>query len=156
MKRHLLHSLIAIVLIISASCSSDIFGPDTEPLGDLRLNGIFSFYESKEGWSSYDGYWYESYTFDGTNKASFYAKYWYWSNYSWHYSGDYPGDYYLFDYEIEVNDTHTAFRQKLWNNKYSTWSEWMPYEFSADGRELKICKFPSEFPDSYEYYTKDR
>ena len=51
MKRHLLHSLIAIVLIISASCSSDIFGPDTEPLGDPRLNGMFSFYESKEGWS---------------------------------------------------------------------------------------------------------
>ena len=154
MKKYLLPCLLAIVFILS-SCSPDAFGPKPQPISDSRFNGSFSYYESKEGWTSNDGYRYESYTFDGTSKASYYSKYWYWSDYSgWHISGDFKGDYYLWDYEIEVNDTHTAFRQRLWNNRYSSWSEWMPYEFSADGSELKICQFPSEFPDSYEYYTK--
>lgn len=126
----------------------------TEPIGDPRFNGDYSYYETKEGFYSNDGYDYESYSFDGTNLATYYTEYWYWNGSDWAMSGDYKGDHYIFRYEIEVNPTHTAFRQRLWNNRYSDWSDWMPYEFSDDGRVLRIWRFPSIFPDVYNEYTR--
>ena len=136
-KKLFRHLIITAIALLLTGCSLTI-KPRPVSLSDPRFNGMFSYYESREGWSSSDGYWYESYTFDGTNKAINYTEYWYWSGYSWHYSGDYKGDYYLFEYEIEINSTKTALRHRLWDNEFSTWSEWKPYQFLDNGDTLVI------------------
>ena len=141
------------LLVLFVSCDPEQIAT---PLDDSRFNGNYHHYEH---WEDEHGieestrsiFWH----FDGTNKARYYTKYWYWSDYSgWVHSGNYKGDPYMWDYEIEVNADHTAFRQRLWNNKYSEWSEWMPYEFSVDGSVLRICRFPSVSPDQYKEYSR--
>ena len=146
-----------ILLFLFVSCSQEPSYP-TEPkpqkLSDPRFNGFFSYYESLEGWYESDGYWYESYTFDGTNKLSNYVKYWYWNGSSCSISGEFKGDHYDFDMEIEVNESKTMFRTRLWDNEYSTWSDWEKYEFLDNGTVLRIYPFPDDFPNYYRDFVR--
>lgn len=153
MKKILL--CITVILICLCSCTLDIIGPTPVRLSDSRFNGTFSYYRTMKGWSSNDGYWYEAYIFDGTNKATKYFEYWYRDGINWAISGNNKGDFYLFEYEIEINSTKTAFRERLWNNPYSSWSDWKPYLFSTAGSLLRIYSYPVVYPTtSYNDYTK--
>ena len=151
MKKILL--LICLVLsIILVSCSPENTSKEPIPqkISDSRFNGNYSVYETREGFSNSDGYYYVSLSFDGTNQFSEYSKYLYWNGYQWIYSGDYIGDNFYFIEELEINSNKTEFRKRLWNNKYSTWTEWTKYEFLNGNNVLRIYSSSGSFTD----YTK--
>ncbi|MFA6645597.1 MAG: hypothetical protein WCS59_00615, partial [Sphaerochaetaceae bacterium] len=103
--------------------------------------GEFSYYEN---WTASDGinerFEYTVFEFDGTTKASYYTKrYSYYSYSGWSYTGDYIGDYYLWNIAFDVRDG--KYRWKLWNNPYSEWDDWEKYSFSGDGSTLTLFNF---------------
>src|SRR6056297_3020641 len=137
MKNHVfIFSAIVIIGIVFTFVGCDMFGngvdntttehdsnggddtTTTVALSDSRFNGEFEYFD----YESSDDYWYETYEFDGSSKVSVYSKYEWWDGSSWHYSGDYLGDYTLRWYEIEVSNGE--YRQRLWDNSDSEWSEW--------------------------------
>lgn len=145
-RRFLISSVIIVcVVFLLTACS---LNPKPTALSDSRFNGHFYYHYVKDGLESHDDYY--KYDFDGSNKVWHYYKYkWYSKTSGWHYSGDYIGDdvgYYL---EFEVNDDHTMYRTKLWNNEYSSWSEWLMYEF-LDESTLRLYYTESLYRD----YTK--
>jgi len=86
-------------------------------LSDSRFNGTFN------GGAI-------TWIFNGTNKVKYTSR-----------SGE---NSYDFDYEIKLENGH--FWERLWNNEYSSWSDWGEYSFSNDGNTLKI---------GYNTYTKE-
>lgn len=137
-KRKLLILILVGFVILLASCDGNILGKQPTTIGDPRLNGTFTyFYTWKDSLGIEEIYEYTSYTFNGTNKVSFYTKFYSYSKTTgWSYSGDYIGDHYSFEYEFEVSGG--MYRHKLWDNRYSSWYDWEPYSFSADGKTLTL------------------
>jgi len=138
--------LLGLVLVLGfTGCDATlaVFSPSVVPseLEDSRFDGAFSYYEN---WVASDGinerYEYTVLEFDGTNKASYYTKRYSYSSYSgWSYTGDYIGDYYLWDIEFDIDNGN--YRWKLWDNSYSEWDDWENYSFSSDRSTLTLLNF---------------
>ena len=137
MKRRPIAFMLSALTLMMAGCSLFDFPMQPEPLDDQRFQGSFTY--ASYGYDEY-GLPDEEvvrYRFDGTSKAYYYHQYEWWGTTSgWHYSGDYPGDAYEFDFEFEVSDG--MYRHRLWDNEFSDWTEWEPYEFSDDGKTLTL------------------
>ena len=70
----------------------------------------------------------------------FYTKYSsYYIGSGWIYSGDYIGDYYSWYLEFEVKNGQ--YRERLWDNEFSDWSERETYMFSSDGTVLTLMNW---------------
>jgi hypothetical protein len=115
--------------------------PQPKVLSDSRFNGTFIYsYYWTDSWGIEEINEYESFTFDGTNKVFNYDYYKNYSNSSgWSYSGDYIGDHYSWYREFEI--CNGQYRNKLWDNSYSDWTEWENYEFSGDGKTLTLYNY---------------
>lgn len=83
-------------------------------LSDTRLNGNFM-----HGLTGEDKKFWE-YEFNGTNKAVYSANTYY---YIWD----------IKSYDMEIQIDNGKFRERLWNNSYSDWSEWKDYFFDGNG-----------------------
>jgi hypothetical protein len=119
---------------------------EPEILQDDRFNGAFSY----SNYISSSNYSYETYTFDGTTQVSNYSRYAFWLDYSWHYSGDYVGDYNSWYYEFQI--LNGQYREKLWDNPYAEWSLWHDYNFNADGSVLTLYRgMTADFTYSRDY-----
>jgi hypothetical protein len=97
----------------------DLTGLRKEPekLSDQRFNGKFSYDTS----GSVYGRGSSTYKFDGTTYAVH-------ERFQYYASGSQLS--YL-SYEIEVSNGQ--FRERLWDNEYSSWSSWKDYHFDEDG-----------------------
>lgn len=144
--------LLTIVTVLLTSCYISIT-PAPSPITDSRLDGTFYHVQTMPGYSQNDGYYKSSYIFDGTNRAVNRIGYWFYdyNDWKWEISGKYKGDYYQYDYEIEVNEAKTHFREKLWNNSSASWGRWQKYEFLNNGKTLRIWPVS---PDKYFDYTR--
>ena len=139
-KKRAIFILLFILVILFVSCDGSLFTSIKQPtpIGDSRFNGTFTYYYYWiDSYGIEEDYERTRYTLDGTNKVKYYTKYYYYSTSTgWLYSGDYIGDSYTFDYEFEIKDGQ--YRYKLWDNEYSSWCDWEPYEFSSDGETLTL------------------
>jgi len=110
-------------------------------LSDTKFNGYFSYsyyWEDSSGIEEKSEY--TSFDFDGSNKVFYYTKHSRYSiTYGWSYSGDYPGDYYAWYLEFEI--LNGMYRERLWDNPYSEWSNWERYEFSNNGNTLTLYNY---------------
>jgi hypothetical protein len=88
-----------------------------EKLSDQRFNGSFTYDIS----GSVYGGGIATYKFDGTNYMSYHRFQYYASGSKSSYSG----------YEIEVSNG--LYRERLWENEYSSWSDWEDYHFDDEG-----------------------
>lgn len=149
MKKILHLVLAALFLAVLVGCSPTSQQLQPQLLSDSRLDGNFSYYKSMEGMYDNDGYWFEYLTFNGTNQYTQYVKYWYWSGSRWVISGNSKGDHYYFVKEIEINTAKTQYRTRLWDNEYSSWSEWADYKFLNNGNTLRLYSPGTEFYTDY-------
>jgi hypothetical protein len=120
MKRGL---IIVLCLVIFTGCQQIITEKlRYEPidLSDSRFNGKFDNNFDASGTSFYD----TEYTFRG---ISYCIKHTESNNYHYIY------DIQIHDYEVEIEISNGQFRERLWENKFSNWSEWKPYSFNSDG-----------------------
>lgn len=130
--------LLAIVTVVLTSCYISIT-PLPSTITDSRLEGTFYYEKELPGRDPSDkGFYKSSYTFNGTNFARNYVEYYYFNHetWKWEISGDYIGDYYKYNFEIEVNEAKTHFRERLWNSDLS-WGKWQEYKF-IDNDILRI------------------
>lgn len=130
--------LISCILISSCDSSIPVFEQQPETISDQRFNGTFTyFHQWEDSWGIEEEYEYTSLRFDGTNKCSYYTKYYsYYNSIGWLYSGDYIGDNYSWNFEIEIQNG--LYRIKLWDNEYDDWNDWETYTFSGDGKTLTL------------------
>ena len=107
-----------------ASCS---FYHET-PIGDQRFDGNFFYYKKTYNENTFERseigiLWY----FDGSSKALKTAV-------SEGYSK--TQGFYYYDlqewFEVETKD-NKYFRERLWDNEFDDWSDWLEYEFLEDG-----------------------
>ena len=108
------------VCIFLIGCQQlDFTGLRKEPerLSDQRFNGKFSHDMS----SVMYGRGSHTYHFNGTNYAIH-------ESFQYYASGSKLSQ---LSYEIEVSNGQ--FRERLWANEYSSWSEWKDYHFDAEG-----------------------
>jgi hypothetical protein len=116
MKRFM---LIVIVSLLTGCQQLDHTGlvKMPEKLSDQRFNGKFSHDTSGVVYGNGSS----TYKFDGTNHAVH-------ESFQYYASGSKLS--YL-DFEIEVSNGQ--FRERLWDNNYSDWSDWEDYHFDEDG-----------------------
>jgi len=106
--------LVIFTIVLFSSCE---LGKTPVKLSDQRFNGRFEHDMN----SVMYGNGYHAYIFNGTNKADL-ISFQYYSSGSKHNS---------FEMEIEVKNNQ--FREQLWDNPYSNWSEWEDYHFDDEG-----------------------
>lgn len=117
---------VIITLGLFASCEWELT-PQESP--DSRFTGDWIyFYYWEDEWGLEEKTDYIHWTFDETNVARYYRKWLKYSvSYGWQYSGDYIGDYYLFDFEWKIIGNELYCR--LWQNPYSDWASRGVFEF---------------------------
>jgi hypothetical protein len=106
-------------VLIFISCEMDLtdFVKFPEKLSDQKFNGKFSHDMS----SVVYGRGSRTYKFDGTNLAVLES--------SQSYASGYQRSH--LDYEIEISNGR--YRERLWDNEYSSWSKWEDYHFDDEG-----------------------
>ena len=137
--RKVLFFVLLVVVLLTVSC--DIISTITsKQLSDDRFNGEFSY---RYRWIASDGidetYISNSLTFDGTVMAHEYYKYYsYTRRDGWKYSGNYIGDYYYDQIEINVDDG--IYKYRFWGSD-GDWLDQYPYTFNSDGSELTFHNY---------------
>ena len=125
-----------VTLLLVTSCDYDsVFDENRDEksdqvilsIDDPRLYGMFTYYTSWK--TSYSRkYISETYHFDGSNPVSYTYKSGYTSGY----------DTYKYNCEYEIEILNGKFRKRLYNNTYSTWSNWEVIYFNDNGNKLYI------------------